>query len=250
MTVIVVFHCTDGAVIAADSMLTPSMGGIDVGHHHGQKLSIIAGPQLYAFAGDLGQSERVRIMADGSSASIPLAGHPIDWPLTLCQSMVTQFQSTGVASNINVAPVLAFAHGGAHHTCVFEGALQPRLLDEHHYYAALGSGKLSADPFLRFLTDVFCTGGRPNVAEATFLAAWTVQHVIDVNPGGVAAPVRIGTFKIDGGVPDARILPNEEIGEHLQAVESSAEALRAWRDDLQSGSAADDVPDQPVAPQA
>lgn len=81
---------------------------------------------------------------------------------------------------------------------MFEGQLQPRLLDKHQYYAALGSGKLSADPFLRFLVDIFCQNGQPTVFEAIFLATWAVQHVIDTNPGWVAGPIRVGTFVRDG----------------------------------------------------
>jgi hypothetical protein len=80
---------------------------------------------------------------------------------------------------------------------MFEGQLQPRLLDEHHFYAALGSGKRSADPFLRFLVDVFCSNGRPSLREAIFLATWTVQHVIDTNPGGIAGPICVATFSED-----------------------------------------------------
>jgi hypothetical protein len=70
--------------------------------------------------------------------------------------------------------------------CVFEGPI-----------VALGSGKMSADPFLRFLTDVFCGGVQPKVRDAVFLAAWTVQHAIDTTPGGVAGPIRVATFEPD-----------------------------------------------------
>jgi hypothetical protein len=119
------------------------------------------------------------------------------------------------------------------------------LLDEHHYYTALGSGKLSADPFLRFATDIFCPASRPTVRDAIFLATWTIQHVIDVNPGGVAGPIRIATFEADGnGNFAGRSLPDDEIAEHKQAVESAGDALRAWRDQL-SGDAAQDAPAQP-----
>jgi len=64
MTVVVAFHCPDGTVIAADSMITPSMGGISVGHHHGRKIEVLAGPQLFAFAGDQGHAARLNIMAE------------------------------------------------------------------------------------------------------------------------------------------------------------------------------------------
>ncbi|MEH6951039.1 hypothetical protein V4R08_06775 [Nitrobacter sp. NHB1] len=251
MTVVVAFFCQDGVVIAADSMITPSMGNINVGHHHGRKIALLNGPQIFAFAGDQGQSARFKIMADGSHGNIVNASHPMDHALALSSGIINQFQATGIGASINVNTILAFGHGGQHHCCMFEGLLQPRFLDEHHYYAALGSGKLSADPFLRFLVDVFCPAGRPTMREAVFLAVWAVQHVIDTNPGGVAGPIRIATFECDGtGAFQASELPDSEIAEHQQAIESAADALRGWRDQLQSGAAADDAPALPASPGA
>lgn len=248
MTVVVAFFCSDGIVIGADSMITPNMGGINVGHHHGQKISVLSGPQLFAFAGDHGQSERVRIMADGSHAMLEKCGHAIDYPIAISTSIVQQFQKTGLGNNIGTNSILAYSHNQTISCCVFEGAMQPRLLDRDHYYVALGSGKLSADPFLRFLTDVFCDGAQPTTAEAIFLAVWTVQHVIDVNPGGVAAPIRIGTYRFgEDGNPSGNLLTSDEIGEHVQAVASAANALREWRHALQVVEDKD-IPAQPDAP--
>jgi 20S proteasome alpha/beta subunit len=247
MTVVVAFLCSDGAVVAADSMLTPSVGGVNVGHHHGRKIEILAGPQLFGFAGDLGQAARFKIMADSSHGLISGSSHPLDYALAITRNLLQQFVSTGIQpAAIGVNTVLSYVHIGTHQCCIYEGALQPRLLDVSHYYAALGSGKLSADPFLRFLVDVFCAKGIPKVSEATFLAIWTIQHVIDTNPGGVAGPIRIATFeKDDVGQYAARELPDDDIAEHQQAIESASEALRRWRDELQSGRAADDVPEPP-----
>ena len=45
MTVVVTFLCTDGVVVAADSMLTTSIGGVKVSHYTGRKLSILQGPK-------------------------------------------------------------------------------------------------------------------------------------------------------------------------------------------------------------
>ena len=253
MTVVVAFNCTDGVVIAADSMITPNMGGINVGHHHGMKLAVLAGPQLFAFAGDQGQAARFRVMADGSHALIPQVGHPLDYSIAISQSIIQQLQNTGISIQmVNANTILAFAKDGTHHCCVFEGPLQPRFLDANHFYVALGSGKLSADPFLRFLVDTFCAGNtQPSVREGMFLATWVVQHVIETNPGGVAGPIRVATFEATvNGAFDARNLPDDEIAEHQQAVESAAEALRVWRDQLQSGEAAEDAPGQPEAPPA
>ncbi len=248
MTVVVSFLCTDGVVIAADSMLTPSMGGISVGHHKGRKVEILTGPQLFAFAGDQGQGARFRIMADGGHASAAQGNHAIDYPLALTQSLVQQFNATGIGSAIDLNTALAFGRGGQHHCCVFEGAVQPRLLDATHYYAVLGSGKMAGDPFLRFLVDIFCKGGQPNTREAIFLATWVIQHCIDTAPGGIAGPIRVCTLEPDGqGGFRARDLPDDEIAEHQQAVESAGEALCQWRDEIQSGAAAEAMPELPAA---
>ena len=251
MTVVVAFYCSDGVVIAADSMITPTMGGISVGHHHGRKIEILPGPQLFAFAGDQGQAARFKIMAQLQHGQIAPLPHALDYGLGLSAGIINQLASTGISGNaIGTNTILAFCHGGSHHCCMFEGQLQPRLLDEHHFYAALGSGKLSADPFLRFLVDIFCPNGTPTLREAIFLATWTVQHVIDTNPGGVAGPIRVATFNSDGnGGFQALEMPDSEIAEHQQAVESAVAALRKWRDGIQSGSAALDAPEPPTPPQ-
>lgn len=244
MTVIIAFYCTDGVVIAADSMLTPSVGGLRVGHHHGKKISILSGQQIFAFAGDIGQSARFEYTASLNARLISEVD-PLSYVIALTQAQIEQFKATGIVNSIDTNPVLAFPKNGQHFCCVFEGPLQPRLLTTDHYYVALGGGKLSADPFLRFLTDTFCLKGRhPTVGEAAFLAVWAVQHVIDVNSGGVDGPIRVAV--LEGGV--ARNLSEDEISAHLQAVDSAAEALREWRDSMQSGAAAEDAPEQPEAP--
>lgn len=251
MTVVVAFFCTDGVVLAADSMITPNVGNLGVGHHHGIKVEVLPGPQLFGFAGDQGQAARFKAMASANSAQIAGMAFPLDFALALAQGIHQQFTATGIGSNVATNTLLAFEHGGTHQCCVFEGALQPRLLDANHYYVALGSGKLSADPFLRFLADIFSVNGRPTVREAFFLATWTVQHVIDTNPGGVAGPIRIVALERQAaGNYLARDVPVNEMAEHSQAMESAVEALRTWRDQLQSGAAAGDAPAPPQIPPA
>jgi 20S proteasome alpha/beta subunit len=252
MTVVVAFLCSDGAVIAADSMITSSIGQINVAHHTGRKVAVIRGNQLFAWAGDQGLGARFQIMADGAHTAVGQTNHAIDYPLQLSQALIAQFQATGIGTNmVGVNTVLAFLHRGDHQCCVFEGPIQPRLLDQHHFYVAIGSGKLAADPFLRFLVDAFCPTGLPTVREAIFLATWVIEHVIHTNPGGVAGPIRMAVLERNGtGVFGAREVPDTEIEEHRQAVESAVAALRSWRDGIQSGAAAAGVPEPPATPVA
>lgn len=238
MTVAIAFYCSDGVVIGADSMLTPSMGNIAVGHHKGQKVHVLTGPQLFAFAGDQGQAARFQIMADGSHGMIGGVGHSIDYPLALTQSLIQQFHNTGIGNAINLNCFLGFNRIGRPDLCVFEGMLQPRLMDAMHFYAALGSGKLSADPFLRFLVDIFCVNGPPTVSEAVLLTTWAIQHVIDTNPGGVAGPIKIGVMESNqGAIGTVQLLSDNEIDDHRQAVKSATDALRLWRDGFANGAA-------------
>lgn len=246
MTIVVTFLCDDGVVVASDSMLTPSLGGINVGHHNGRKVYILEGVQLFAYAGDHGQGARVRAKAKEFIDKIEHFPDALGYVVDITRESIDQFHSTGVIGDqIEVNGALGFHFDGDFQSCVFEGMFQPRLLDADHYYAALGTGKLSADPFLKFLTDIFCKQGRPNVRQAIFLAAWVVQYVIDTNPGGVAGPIQISVLEEISGVVFAREL---ETDEHTEAIASAGEALRAWRDSVQSGVAAEDAPRQPSPP--
>lgn len=236
MTIVVSFLCTDGVVVSADSMLTSRMGNVDVAHHTGKKLSILNGQQLFAFAGDHGQGDRFRIRADRCHAEMTNAQHAIDYALFISREMFAEFTSTGINNNVDVATVLAYPYGDGHVCCVYEGLVQPRLLDNNHFYSAFGIGKLSADPFLRFLVDVFCQNGMPTVREGVFLATWAIEHVIQTTPGGVAGPIRVGVLeRSHENRLVARELPDEEIDEHRQAKESAIDALRDWQENIQGG---------------
>lgn len=251
MTVVAAFLCSDGAVVSSDSMITPTMGGLNVGHHHGIKVYVLPCTQVFAFAGDQGQAARFKLLAESNHGFLLTAAHPLDYPLALAQALSEQFQNTGIGNSIGVNTILMFLHQNSCHCCAFEGAMQPRLLDRDHYYVALGIGKLSADPFLRFLVDTFCQSGQPTVREAVFLATWAVQHVIDVNPGGVAGPIRVAVIEKDGaGGYTASELSSTEIDDTQQAIESAFDALRDWRKNIggQSTAAAQGVPQPPPAP--
>jgi hypothetical protein len=243
MTIVVAFYCTDGVVVASDSMLTSSIGQITTGHHSGRKIHVLSHNQVFAFAGDQGQADRFRVIADAQDPSLLAQVHALNYPLAVTQAVIQQFQATGIADTVGVNTVLAFSCGHGHQCCAFMGKLQPWLLDVDHFYVALGSGKQMADPFLRFLADVFCPK-QPTVREAVFLAAWTIDHVIRTNPGGVAGPIRMALLEMNNGSVSARELNATEIGEQQQAIASAARVLRDWRD-LISGRAEPDAPSAP-----
>ena len=254
MTLNVAFLCSDGLVLAVDSMITARMpvgaGVLPLAHQHGVKLYLLPGPQLFSYSGDPGLAARFKAIAESSHSRVTTFPFAFNYPLQITNAAVSQFNSTGIAVNmIDLNLALGFIHGGSCHCCMFEGPIQPRMLDKDHYYAALGSGRVSAEPFLRFISDVFCQRGQPTVREAVFLAIWTVQHVIDVNPGDVAGPIRVAVFELNGaGNFRARELTTNEIDDHQQAIESARDALRDWRNSIsgQSTAAAQGVPIPPT----
>jgi hypothetical protein len=167
----------------------------------------------------------------------------------MAANMATQFQNSGLGNlQVDLGTILAYAHGDAAHCCAFLGRVQPWLLDADHFYIALGSGKLSADPFLRFLVDIFCAGP-PTIREAIFLTTWVIQHVIDTNPGGVAGPIRIAVLEKVADNWEARELPDDEISEHKEAVVSASDALRRWRDTVGAGTRVVEAPEPPPPPE-
>jgi ATP-dependent protease HslVU (ClpYQ) peptidase subunit len=233
MTVVVGFLCSDGVVIAADSMITPAMGNLSVGHHHGQKIFARNGHQIFAFAGDQGVAMRALYVVEQTVPDPTTQAHPINYAHAIWAAANGLFNQTGLnVMQINLNNLLAFNFNNMHQCCIFGsgGGYQPMLLDPNNFYAAIGSGKQFADPFLRFVADTFCATGRPTVSEARFLAAWVVQHVIETNPGGVAGPIRMAVLARDaGGALVATELGTDDVQEHLQAVKEAGDVLRAWR---------------------
>jgi hypothetical protein len=131
----------------------------------------------------------------------------------------------------SVRVMIAFPHASGAQCCVFENNVQPRILDEHHHYVALGVGKMSADPFLRFLDDIFISDwSKLTLNEALLLSIWTVDHVIKTNPGGVAGPIQLATLSIDNGSAVSKEYEQNEIQERMASIGSAEDALRAWRD--------------------
>jgi 20S proteasome alpha/beta subunit len=230
MTVVVGFHCTDGVVIAVDSMITPSIGNAALGHHHGQKVFAVSGNQLFAFAGDQGLAQRARYIVEQNP---PLAAtvHPILHAAHLYAQTAQQFTLTTVnMMNVNLNTLVAFDFNNTHQCCMFGGNFQPTVLDASNFFTALGGGKQFADPFLRFVADTFCAGGQPTVKEARFLATWVVQHVIETNPGGVAGPIRMAVLDRNAqNQLEAKEVPADDVLEHLEAVKEAGQVLRDWR---------------------
>ena len=252
MTAAVAFLCKDGVVIGADSMLSANFGNLPLAQHVGKKVYTLPGDQVFAYAGDQGLGNRFRTVVEYSNHEIATASHPLEYGTTLTQRIISQFASTGTPNSngqYELEGLVGFPHGDRAHCCVFISGVQPRLLDENHFYTAIGSGSVSAHPFLRFLYEVFCQREQPTLREALFLVAWTLQYVIETIPGGVGEPIRIATLQqIAGGQMATAELSENDIREHLNAIQDARQALRDWLESLHAPEAPEDVPRLPSPP--
>jgi len=106
-------------------------------------------------------------------------------------------------------------------------------LNENLPYVTAGSGKINADPFLRFIWDVFWPdpGHLPPLREAIFAAYWTVQMNIEYQSMGVGIGVDVWTVDRNA---DGSYAATETDWSRLEPsgmfIESMKQAMRAQRD--------------------
>jgi hypothetical protein len=242
MTLIVAILCKDGAVIAADSMLSTSS------QHIGKKIHLLPKGHLFAFAGELGLADRFRINLEfllNSGVDVDLNPHALGHGINIRQHLINGFTPNELnVTNLNSAcTVVAYDHKSSPQVCVFAPAFHPRMLDSSHFYACLGSGEQYAGPFIAFLGRIFCQGGLPTVREGVFLATWVLDHTIRTNVGGVNGPIRVATLSYSNGSASTRELTAEELDDTIQAIEDATEQLRVWRDRIGGN-----VPPDPETP--
>ena len=106
----------------------------------------------------------------------------------------------------------------------FDDTGVPEQATEELPFVALGSGQQIADPFLAFLRKILWKDRQPTLAEGRLIAAWTVRHVAETNPGGVALPLQMASLAIKGA--KVVIEPMEDPAEHFQQIDATEGALR------------------------
>ena len=155
---------------------------------------------------------------------------------------IDDFASTH-ANKGQYGALVAFAAKHEPHLCEFAvDDFQPEIKTEHICYASMGSGQTIADPFLGLMRKVFWRDGMPSLTDGVFAAVWTLQHTIDVNPGGVNGPIHMATLRSDGTKCVASYLTEDEIGQHLENVRGAEKYLQGYSDVLQGAKGAPDVP--------
>jgi 20S proteasome alpha/beta subunit len=251
VTLIVGVLCRDGVVMASDSAATYAASGMHtIGQQSMTKVRALGNSVLYASTGAVGMSQ---IIADGiesqwaamrksnpspeqvmvtiSKDIYERCKHLFHSASMLAQAGVRHAPAEVSCRSLVAVPVL-------NKPCLFQfgetGA--PEQVTEQLCCVALGSGQPIADPFMAFMKKILWPDCPPTLAEARLVAAWTVQHVVQTNPGGVAGDAQIATLVVRGNQPKIETV---NANEHYEQIKDLEDRLR--KHILHPGPAADTV---------
>lgn len=247
MTAIVGVYCEDGVVIGTDSSVSFSAGAhFRTIEQKAEKITIIHDQVIVAGTGQVGMGQRFcDVIEKGwNEEKIFSKLSYLDVGRYLAQQGVQDFSSTG-AKRESFGALIAFTCKEKHHLCEFQvDDFQPEFKNETLWYVSMGSAQPITDPFLAFIRKVFWQDNLPKVQDALFAVTWTLDHAVDVNPGGVNGPVRIAVLErsaASGGKLSARLLDDSELAEHREAIDAAENRLREFQKSYQSN----DAPDLP-----
>jgi hypothetical protein len=234
MTILVGIRCKDGVVVGTDSSVTfGAMGGRTI-EQAARKVEIIEGCMIVAGTGQVGLGQRFcnQLSQAYQQKKFSGRGH-IDTGKEMSKMAIEDFAFTHANKGMFGA-LVAFPAKHEMHLCEFAiDDFQPEIKTEHIWYASMGSGQAIADPFLGLMRKVFWGNGMPSLTDGVFAATWTLQHTIDVNPGGVNGPIHLATLRLDGGKAIAKYLTEDEIAQHVENVRGAEKYLKGYSQILQ-----------------
>jgi 20S proteasome alpha/beta subunit len=229
MTAIVGLFCKDGAVIGADSSATFTAGQIRTIEQLTHKIDVIEDRVILAGTGPVGLTQRVCAVVKRIFDQNGFTGSEIEVSKRICREALEDFKHTYISPQ-GYGFLAAFPIEKKHHLCEFAvDNLQPEFKTSNIWYCSIGGGQLITDPFLGFMRKVFWNEGLPNVQEGVFAVNWTLQHAIEINPGGVNGPVKIAVLERVKDRMQARILESSELQQHNEHMDEAITYLRDYR---------------------
>lgn len=168
----------------------------------------------------------------------------------LSKNAIEDFVSTRAPTN-EYGAIVGYATDDNVYLCEFAiKDFQPEFKSERIWYVSIGCGQPITDPFLGLMRRVFWKNSLPGVADATFAATWTLQHAIDLNPGGINGPVQLAVIRKDAqkGKYVARLLEDPELQEHINNVVAAEAHLSNYKDILLGADKDVKVPELGIKP--
>lgn len=234
MTILIGVLCQDGVVIGADSSATFGAGPqFKTIEQKCKKIEIIEDKVIVAGTGQVGLGQRFNYVVQEFWNEKGFTNHYLEVGRQLSGKCIENFASSHVPRG-QFGALLAYTAGGKFSLCEFAlPDFQPEFKDSSMWYVSMGSGQLIVDPFLGLMRKVFWGDSLPHCNEGIFYVAWGLQHAIELNPGGINGPLQIAVLASSGGNYKARLLNDEELGEHLDHVKGVNDYLAKYRDILQ-----------------
>jgi 20S proteasome alpha/beta subunit len=248
MTLIVGVLCSDGAVVGSDGAATLGQPGNPTVRQEVRKLDVLNDKIIVGVSGPVGLGQKIKytikeqwdenkfsgldpIMV-GSKISEGMRQHIAPLFQTAQQAVPVvgnQMASASVISSSIVAMIVK--HEPALIQFSFDAASE--VVTQDIPFVAVGSGQSLADPFLAFIRRVFWKDHLPTLSEGIFATLWTLQHAIEVHPGGVSKPIQMAVLKKDGD-GCAVELEESELQETYQSIEAAENRLATYKDEIQS----------------
>ena len=232
MTAIVGVFCDDGIVVGSDSSATFSCGTTRTIEQPCRKIDIIADRIIVAGTGAAGLHQRFcDIVEQQHAAGMFDTPAYLQVGTALCAAAIHNFASTQVQQG-QYGVLLGYAYDDASYLCEFDLAtFQPEWKTANIWYVSMGSGQPITDPFLGFMRRVFWQQGVPHVSDATFAVAWTLHHVIELNPGGINAPLQVAILSKDSDSQQyqAKMLSDDELQQHMNNITGAEDHLAQYQ---------------------
>ena len=220
MTAIVGILCKKGAVVGSDSSATFASGQIRTIEQKTKKITIIDNKYIVAGTGQIGLGQRFlyeleKVVKNPHNASCL----PVELCRIISETCLKNFVTTNVSQN-QFGALFAFPYKKtAFHLCEYDTvSMQPELKTDQLWYVSMGSGQIITDPFLGFIRKIFWHDDKPSLQQGILTAIWTLQHAIELNPGGINEPIDIAILEEINGEYKARMLTKEEVEENINNI--------------------------------
>lgn len=262
MTLLVGILCPEGVVVATDRQVTHgAMGMPTVGQAGTKGIVIRKGEALYASSGPIGMGQQIANALDKATVSFELRTC-VDCVGDLSKAARTvilpAFDVAQRAVNVlgQVATQMDVVGGGLLAARFYDGVklidLNPQggceiLTLESVPFVCQGSGKANADPFLRFVWDIYWPEKSPTLNEAILAGYWTVRVVTQLHTSGVGCGVEVFTVRDVKGKGVAAKLDDSALAEHDDFIAAVVDAMRSVRDNMGKTAAAPVPPEAPKA---
>ncbi len=238
--------CTDGIVIGTDSSATFSASTTPTIEQKTNKIEIIDERIILAGTGQVGIGQRFCDIIKTSNKEHVFDKPPIGVGKELSSRGIKDFQSTFIQSG-QYGALVAYISKGSFNLCEFAIAdFQPELKTKESklWFVSMGCGQFITDPFLGFMRRVFFKDRLPTVADATFVTSWTLQHVIELNVGGINGPIQMAAIREKSkGQFVASMITDDELSEHCGNVRAAETYLAAYREILSGSDSKEKIPE-------